>query len=195
MTRTTYKSLTYCLTVVTLLLFSACKEKKLEPATVLFIDPVRHYYPVVQGEILGITYDIENISDNTLFIQEIQTSCGCLIPRDELPIVVLPKKTGHLNLKYNSIKNSGYVRHQVYCYGNFADSSMVQLQFDTNVVPDAEYTHDYEELWHEQVSKSGSLRDLVDGDASQKGYYTDKNGDPRENEIKRVQDAIDDIAI
>ena len=194
MTHKAHRYFTRCLALsIATILLAACK-KELKPATVIFIDPIRHYYPVVQGEILGITYDIENVSDNTLFIQEVQTSCGCLLPRDELPIVVLPKKVGHLNLRYNSIKNSGYVRHQIYCYGNFADSSMVELQFDTNVVPDADYTHDYEELWHEQVNRPGSLRVLVDGDASEKGYYTDE-GDPREQEIKRRQDAVDDLAI
>ncbi|MBR1755722.1 MAG: DUF1573 domain-containing protein [Bacteroidaceae bacterium] len=172
--------------------FAAC-QKELKPATVAVKDPVRHYYPVIQGETLGVTYELENTSDNPLFIREIQTTCGCVVPRDELPIVVLPKKSGFVHLEFNTIKNNGYVCHWVYCYGNFKDSTCVELQFDTNVVPSADYIRDYEQLWHEQSLANRSLRDYVDGLSSQKGYYTDALIDPRAERSEERQDAIDNL--
>lgn len=174
---------------------SSCTEKDLEEADVVITDPKnRHYYPVIQGEILPIDYEIENVSDEPLVIQEIQTSCGCLIPYDDLPIMVLPKKKNTVRLGYNSNKNTGYVRHQVYLYGNFKDSTRRVLTFDTNVVPPADYTRDYEVLYHEEAQRPPiKVEDLVDGTSANKGYYTDDHGDDRENTRKERQEKADEI--
>lgn len=171
---------------------SGC-EKKLKPVQVVITDPKRHYYPVIQGELLGITYDIKNNSDHPLFIQEIQTTCGCMFSEDKLPIVILPKQTGKVHFSYNSTKNTGYVEHYAWLYGNFADSLHRELQFDTNVVPPSDYTRDYEELYHQVLTRSSDLKDLVDGKSTDKGYYTDEGGDPRENNRQETQKAIDDL--
>lgn len=174
--------------------FSGCKEKNLKAADVVIEDVDRHYYPVIQGEFLPINYEIENVSDVPLVIQEIQTSCGCLVPFDDLPIMVLPNKRNTIRLAYNSIKNTGFVEHQIYLYGNFKDSTYRLLTFDTNVVPPADYTRDYEVLFHEQAEQpSTNIEDLVDGQANTKGYYTDDTGDIRENTRQERQKKADEI--
>lgn len=174
--------------------FSGCKEKELKEAKVKILDRDRHYYPVIQGEILPIKYEIENESDVPLIIQEIQSSCGCLLPDDELPIVVLPHNKNFVRMGYNSIKNTGHVEHQIYLYGNFTDSAYRLLTFDTNVVPPADYTRDYEVLWHEQVEEGQKgIKDLVDGSSVDKGYYTDDEGDLRENTRKERQEKADEL--
>lgn len=116
------------------------------------------------------------------------------MPFDDLPIMVLPGKKNTIRLGYNSIKNTGFVKHQVYLYGNFADSTYRLLTFDTNVVPPADYTRDYEVLFHEQAEK-GTLKveDLVDGTSVTKGYYTDEKGDIRENTRKERQQKADKV--
>jgi hypothetical protein len=162
-------SILYCALCISMVL-SGC-SKELLPAEVIIIDPVRHYYPVVQGELMGVNFEIENISDNPLFIQEIQTTCGCLVARDELPIVVLPHKRGFIHLDFNTIKNNGYAEHFIYCYGNFKDKDMIELQFDTNVVPQADYFRDYEQLWKEQTKVVETKRTRDDGSYDAKGYY------------------------
>lgn len=184
-----------CFTILTALVLVACKQKELEPTEVVINDPYRHYYPVIQGETLPVIYELENISETPLVIQEIQTSCGCIIPRDDLPIMILPGKKGRVRLAYNTIKNTGEVKHQIYLYGNFTDSIYRLLTFDTHVVPPSDYTRDYEELWNKEVETGGSttLRDLVDGTSNQKGYYTDENGDIRENTRKERQEKADQI--
>lgn len=173
----------------------SCKHKELDEAEVVISDPKgRHYYPVIQGEILPIDYEIENVGDQTLVIREIQTSCGCLVPYDDLPIMVLPNKKNTIRLGYNSIKNTGFVEHQVYLYGNFKDSLYRLLTFDTNVVPPADYTRDYEVLYHEQTDAGATtIEDLVDGTSANKGYFTDADGDIRENTRKERQRKADEI--
>lgn len=174
------------------LLYASC-EKKLEPANVEIINPKRHYYPVIQGELLGITYEIENLGDEPLFIQEIQTTCGCVLANDELPIVILPKQTGKVRLTYNSLKNVGFVEHYAWLYGNFTDSLYREVQFDTNVVPPNDYTPDYEERYHDFINKTPNLRDLVDGKSTDKGYYTDEGIDPRAEFIEETNEYVDGI--
>lgn len=171
----------------------AC-DKELKPASVILVDPVRHYYPVLQGEMMNISYEIENTSDNPLFIQELQTTCGCIISKDELPVVILPHKVGYINLVFNTIKNTGYVDHFIYCYGNFQDSTCVELEFDTNVVPRADYVHDYEQLWQEQTKDAETIHDFVDGLPGQKGYYTNPEISPRTRRKEAIQEEVDEKA-
>ena len=168
-------------------LFAAC-SKKLEPASVIVIDPVRHYYPIFQGEMMSISFELENTSDNPLFIQEIQTSCGCLVPRAELPIVILPHRNGFIDLEYNTIMNNGYVNHYVYCYGNFQDTTAIVMQFDTNVVPSADYTRDYEQLWLEQAKKQPTIPSIINGSISSKSYYIDS---AIENNVEQAQPELE----
>ena len=188
----TYHTLWLALLASCLLL--SCK-KELRPATVIVKDPIRHYYPVVQGELLGVTYEMENTSDNPLFIKEVQTTCGCLVPRDELPIVILPHKQGSIHVDFNTIKNTGYACHFIYAYGNFRDTTCVELQFDTNIVPRADYIRDYEQLWTEQNKSRRSIREFVDGATDQKGYYTQDYVDPREQVKEERQQKADDLAL
>ncbi|MBR1540990.1 MAG: DUF1573 domain-containing protein [Bacteroidaceae bacterium] len=179
--------------LITIVMLAAC-QKPLQPASVIIIDPVRHYYPVIQGEKMSVTYEIENTSDNPLFIQEVQTSCGCLVPRDELPIVILPHRNGFVTLDYNTIMNNGYVDHYVYCYGNFQDTTAIVMSFDTNVVPASDYFRDYEQLWNEQEKISPTIHTFVNGTSAQKGYYTDTGVNPRQERKEEVQNEIDQMA-
>ena len=172
---------------------TAC-EKQLEPGGLVVTDPVRHYYPVVQGEPLTITFEMEDTTDRPIFIQEVQTSCGCIVPRETLPITILPHKRASLHLTFNTIKNSGYVHHYIYCYGNFADTTAIILEFDTNIVPSADYVRDYEELWNEQIRSGHSLKKAVDGTSAQKGYYTDEHESPRTRRNRNIQKKIDEHA-
>lgn len=178
---------------VLLTALSSC-DKNLEPAEVEIIDPDRHYYPILQGEQLNVNYEIENVSDEPLVIQEIQTTCGCILPMDELPIVILPNKEGRVHLKYDSSKNSGEVDHYVWLYGNFTDSTYRELHFDTNVVPPPDYTRDYEQISRERIHGQRTLHDLVNGNPSEKGYYTDDGIDPRSELIKERQRKLDEFA-
>ena len=125
----------FAILAVMVLVFASC-NKRLKPATVLVANPVQHLNPVPQGEPLKILFEIENTSNNPLFIQEIQTTCGCIVPKNELPIV--------------------------YCYGNFEGDNHIELEFDTNVVPRADYIRDYEQLSIEHPESFKKVPSLFD---------------------------------
>ena len=147
-------------------------EKTVDMTTIEIEDQDRHYYPILQGEELELNYGFTNLGEEPLIIKEVQTSCGCMFVNDNLPIVILPHKKGYIHIKYNSTKNIGLVKHYIYCYGNIAPEGRAELRFDVHVVPDADYTRDYEELYREQRELSGAVSDAVDG-GLQRGYYVD----------------------
>ncbi len=151
----------------------SCK-KKVNMTTIEVEDQDRHYYPILQGEELDLNYGVTNLGDDPLIIKEIQTSCGCMVVNDNLPIVIMPHKKGYIHVKYNSIKNIGLVKHYIYCYGNIAETGRAELRFDVHVVPDADYTRDYEELYREYRNLHGIVGDAVEGDI-QRGYYVDSD--------------------
>ena len=74
-------------------------------------------------------------------------------------------------LPNNSIKNVGEVVHRIRIFGNMLPNGKAELKFDVNVVPDADYTRDYEELYQDFNTKNGIVREMVDGKESELGYY------------------------
>lgn len=150
---------------------SACR-KNIGMTTVHVPDSVRHYYPILTGEVLKLSFLLENTGDQPLIIRDIQTSCGCIVPELDTRML-LPGKQVRLLFKYESAKNIGYVDHTIRIYGNIRPSGICKLKFDINVVTHADYTRDYEELYKEAVERSNIIRGLVDGDESEKGYWTD----------------------
>ena len=156
-----------------LLVLPACglKEKK---TTMVVADAERHYYPVLRGQELDVLYEIENIGEHPLFISDIHTSCGCILI-DESSFKVLPAKgKGFIKVRYNSGKNIGYVKHYITIYANLESDIKYELTFDLNVVPNALYTRDYEELYEEHKKKGLNTKDLVHGNENNLGYYTDE---------------------
>lgn len=161
----------FALALVALLATGTTGCKRLIRNTTVFVeDSVRHYFPIRQGEELSILYNIENTGEEPLIIQDIHTSCGCLIIDQDVERLVPPNGNSYLHMKYNSRKNVGEVRHTVRIYGNIEPKGVKVLQFIVNVVPDPDYTRDYEELYRE-TTKGGSVGDIVDGKMRDKGYY------------------------
>lgn len=151
--------------------FFSC-DKKSQTTTMQVKDPERHYFPISQGEKLHIFYPVTNTGDALLEIKEIQTSCGCVIVDESSTKDIPPKKTGYLHFEYDTNKNTGYVQHQIYLYGNFSSPKGVELSFDTHVVPSGLYAKDYEEIYKEIQDEQGDLVDKMKGLEKQKNYYT-----------------------
>ena len=76
-----------------------------------------------------------------------------------------------LKFEYDSSKNIGYVAHEILLYGNFDSTSVYRLTFDVNVVPHADYTQDYEELYEDRQSRFPLLSKEHARD--RKNYYVD----------------------
>ena len=164
----------YLILLLTLLLLCACKGK-VDYTSISIQDPVRHYYPILQGQELTIAVRIDNIGDVPLVIKDIQPSCGCIIVEPKREIVLPPDKFMYVVLTYDSKKNVGKVEHAIRFWGNILPEGRAEMRFDVNVVPDANKHMDYEELYEQDPSRVSVLKDLVDGMGSQTGlgYYTD----------------------
>ncbi|NDV78351.1 DUF1573 domain-containing protein [Dysgonomonas sp. 511] len=147
------------------------KDKK---TTIEIIDPERCYYPILRGQELDVVYHLQNTGEHPLFITDIHVSCGCMLV-DESSFKVLPAGgKGFIKIKYDSSKNIGYVKHYVTIYANLEAEEKKELTFDLNVVPNALYTRDYEELYEERKEKGLNEKDLVDGEEFNLGYYTNE---------------------
>lgn len=148
---------------------------------VKIIDPVRHYYPIVQGQELNIIVKLENKSDYPFKITDILTSCGCVVLKKGNFDVIPAQSTGFVELTYNSNKNIGLVNHYIYFYGNLNKVDKLETNFDVHVVPDALYTPDYEELYRKEVEKKGGVKSFVDGNENEKGYYVSLDDEEKTN--------------
>lgn len=113
-------------------------------------NPSRHYRPLLQGQELKIQYEVKNIGTSPLNVAEVFTSCGCILVDNSTMKNIPPNGSFFLKMTYDSNKNIGLVEHKIYLYGNFNDAKPFELKFDVNVVPDALYTKDYEELYEQE---------------------------------------------
>lgn len=158
------------------LFFTGCINLKDKKTTLEIEDNHRHYYPILAGEVRDLSFNLKNTGENPLILTDIITSCGCLKTAEGLgDFSIPPKKERKLILSYNSSKNIGSVKHFITLYGNFKDAEFHEIVFDINVVPDALYTKDYEELFTEENAKNNGLEILMDGPKGNKGYYLTEN--------------------
>ena len=157
-----------------LLVLMSCSSR-VAYTTVDIKDPVRHYYPILQGQELLVMVRITNTGKVPLVVKDIQPSCGCIVIESDQELVVPPGRFVFTSLKYDSRKNVGKVEHTVRFWGNISPSGMAEMRFDVNVVPDASYHHDYEEMYDQNESMK-KLKDFVDGTNGEHGlgYYVDR---------------------
>lgn len=153
-----------------ILMLSSCR-KEVRPTSIELEDPDRHYYPIKQGQQLDIMFTITNTGHAPLIITDIHPSCGCIIVDKSSHIIIPEQGVKQFRATYNSIKNIGLVSHCIRIYGNILPDGRAEMKFDVNVVPDADYTRDYEELFQDFNVKNGIVKEMVDGKESELGYY------------------------
>ena len=149
--------------------------RKVQFTTVEIKDPVRHYYPILQGQELSVMIRLQNTGKVPLVVKDIQTSCGCIVLESDHEMVVPPERSMMVTLRYDSRKNVGKVEHSIRFWGNISPAGMAEMRFDVNVVPDASYHHDYEEMYDKEESDR-RLRKYFEesGIDSSLGYYVDR---------------------
>lgn len=153
------------------LVMGVCSNVKKNKTTIEVLDNGRHYYPVLAGQDLEIVYKIKNTGKRPLIIKDIVTSCECLELSKSVIRNIPADEEGVVSLTYKSSKNIGYVKHHIILYGNFATGEKLELTFDINVVSDALYTKNYEELFLDENQRWGIIKDPINGDERNKGYY------------------------
>ncbi|MDR0895395.1 MAG: DUF1573 domain-containing protein [Prevotellaceae bacterium] len=168
------KKLVLFLPVMLLLMLTGTScRKSLQYTTVNIKDSIRHYYPIKRGQQLDIMFQITNTGNEALIIHDIQPSCGCIVLDKSSHIVIPEHHSRQFHATYNSSKNVGEVMHHIRIYGNILPKREAELSFQVNVVPDASYTRDYEELYQNQQKDKGSVKRMVDGTEAERGYYID----------------------
>ncbi len=149
-------------------------KENLAKTSIRFKDSVRHYFAIPQGKEQTASFKFFNTGDNPLSILEVQTSCGCAIA-DFPSRLIEPGGEGAIVIKFNSEKNIGYSQIFVTVRANTEPMVFHTLVFDLNVVPDALYIKDYEEVFQEKEDRElkGNMKKMVEGDETEAGYYTD----------------------
>jgi hypothetical protein len=186
MLSTLNKSINLLKLLAIFVVITSCEFKE-NLVNVKIIDPVRHYYPIVQGQKLNIVVKLENTSDFPFKITDILTSCGCIILKKGTLEVIPAQSSGFVELTYDSNKNIGLVNHFIYIYGNLNKVDKLVANFDVHVVPDALYTPDYEELYRKEVEANGGTKNMVEGNENEKGYYLstgDSEGENNNTDLK-----------
>lgn len=163
---------------LTVACFCSC-SKKAEKTTVQVDDPVRHYYPVVSGQKLEMDFKIVNTGKEPLIVKDIQPSCGCIVVGTWDRFIV-PGGEQRIQFTFDSSKNVGYVQHVIRLFGNIYPRGMMELVFDVNVVPPSDFTPDYEERYQKELAEKQKMRNAVDGNVNEQGYYVDPAHDSRE---------------
>lgn len=140
-------------------------------------DPYRKYFPVLQGQPLSMFFRITNTGDYPLYIYDVLPSCGCTTVKH--PRAIAPGLEGHIELEFNSNKNIGHVGVYTTLVLN-TEEKYHTFFFETNVVPDADYIKDYEQIYYEAMKdEKGFMQEFVDGAANQKGYIIDSTEERR----------------
>jgi hypothetical protein len=142
------------------------------PTTMKVENPIRHYYPINLGAKLYTTFKFFNTGKAPLKIQEVQTSCGCIVAEYTTSIIA-PGGFGFINITFDSNKSLGHVESYIDVYANLKQKQT--LLFDVNVVPSSDYIRDYEEIYNQTVL----LKEKIDGKPTERGYYTDDSSELR----------------
>ena len=147
-------------------------NKYLKLSSLKIEDSIRHYYPILRGSKLNLTVKIENTGEYPLKIYNVLPSCGCILTTyPKRPIAV--GAAGFVQMEYESGKNIGYVAMYTTILAN-TNTYDHTIFFDVNVVSNALYTKDYEEVYNiKQEEESSLVTEMVEGSPNQRGYVVD----------------------
>ena len=107
------------------------KMKTMEKTVLRVTDSTHSFGEVVDGDKVNHTYVVENVGDKPLFIANVQTSCGCTVPKfSEEPI--LPGQTGTVVLEFNSAGKRGNVNKKALIVAN-ATNAPYPISFTAEV--------------------------------------------------------------
>src|SRR3712207_840743 len=148
--------------------FVSCKHK-VGPTMVTVVDSVRHYRPLLLGEELTMHYDLTNVGEEPLVVNDIQPSCGCIVSNMGSNLIILPGETKRLIFVYDTSGNIGYVKHTIRIYGNVLPKGEIDLIFDLNVVPPTAEAPDYEQIYTERLEKDKDRKSVVKGKSGDLG--------------------------
>jgi len=104
-----------------------------EITTIQWIDSVRNYGKITEGQQLEVSFRFKNTGDKPLVIKSVQPACGCTAaaPPDK---PVLPGEEGVINATFNSQGRVGSNSKDITVIANTPDGGSHRLHFDVEVV-------------------------------------------------------------
>jgi len=104
-----------------------------EITTIQWIDSVRNYGKITEGQQLEVSFRFKNTGNKPLVIKSVQPACGCTAaaPPDK---PVLPGEEGVINATFNSQGRVGSNSKDITVIANTPDGGSHRLHFDVEVV-------------------------------------------------------------
>lgn len=150
-------------------------RKTLDPTTIRIKDPVRHYFPIVQGDELSITCELFNEGEEDLAITDIQPSNFSITMDTSIPGIIPSGKSEILHFTFHSDKNIGFTHHVIRFFGNIEGEGLDSMEFDVRIVRPTLDGSDYEEIYYNRKQEEADV--LVGGERGQKSYWVDGDTD------------------
>lgn len=153
-----------------LILMNSCQTNH-QQSNLEIEDSVRTYLPILQGDKQDIIVKVKNTGNAPLNIEDVLPSCSCTDAKI-LNSLIPPGKFGYIQMKFDSNKNIGYAGVYTTIVANTAQKYHT-LFFEINVVPDANKTLDYEEIYRDNLmANKFYLREGSKGLSIAKNYTT-----------------------
>lgn len=93
---------------------------------------VHHFGTIFKGEIRKHIFEIENVSKRTIYIDRVETSCGCTAALISSK-TVKPKQRAKITAEFNSENFQGYQEKSIYVYEKKSNTPLVTLKIQVNI--------------------------------------------------------------
>ncbi len=101
--------------------------------TIQWIDSVRNYGKIEEGQKLEVSFKFKNTGDKPLVIYMIKPSCGCtLVDQPEKPVA--PGEIGEIKGAFNSEGKAGTQHKTIYVDANTKGNTGHNVEFNVEVI-------------------------------------------------------------
>jgi hypothetical protein len=100
--------------------------------TIQWIDSVKDYGKISEGQVLEVAFRFKNTGDQPLVIENVRPGCGCTVanpPKEP----ILPGQEGVINATFNSQGRSGPNKKDIYITANTKEKKDFVVHFDVEV--------------------------------------------------------------
>ena len=104
--------------------------------TIQWIDSVRNYGKITEGQVLDVSFRFKNTGDKPLIIRSVRPSCGCTAaepPKEP----IAPGAEGTIKASFNSQGREGLNKKDLYVDANTKGTQNHVVHFDVEVVKEA----------------------------------------------------------
>jgi hypothetical protein len=113
------------------------KEDATSLTTIQWIDSVKNFGKINEGQQLAVSYRFRNTGDKPLIIRSVQPGCGCTVA-DPPKEPIAPGAEGVINATFNSSGRVGANHKEIFVDANTAGTEKHTLKFDVEVIKKAE---------------------------------------------------------